>query len=537
MNQKNALRKAHSAKRYPMNKVSFSTPFRFWDHKWALSLTAPILLALSFPPFNVSILQIPAFILLFRLASLCESNREVAYYAYPAFVLWNFFSTYWLMMATIAGGMAAIFANAAIMLIPLLMIRYIFNAGIHPGLASLFAASVWVGYEFLHHNWDLSWPWLTLGNGWSNLTGVIQYISYTGVFGISFWVMLTAALFYSWLEKPDTRILKAGIAVFLLFPLWSAVSLINIHKHHGEPVEVVIVQPNSDSYIRYGGLPSLNALLDKLLQMSDEARTEHTDVIIWPENAIDSSLAINSPYFYRMRDSVNVWDTRLITGTGLIDFYDEGEKPPVTRVSQSGTPFNVYNAAINLQPGRSDQIYKKGRLVPIVERFPFVNFFQRIDRFGWVDWGSLVGYGLGTSSNLFHINGAFTPALICYDSVFSGWVNRFVDEGANFLTIITNDGWWGDSHGHIQHFAFARLRAIEHRMWIARSANNGISGIISPDGKVQVQTEYWTEAAFNFTIYTNNRPTFYSRFGNWIGYLSIIIGVIGLLFTKFSVRK
>jgi apolipoprotein N-acyltransferase len=530
------LRRAHGAKRYPMNKESFSTSFRFWDHKWALALTAPFLLALSFPPFNVSILQIPAFMLLFRVALLCETKRQVIYYIYPSFVLWNLFSTYWLMMATVAGGLAAILANAAIMLIPLLLIRKIFNTGIHPVPASFFAASIWVGYEFLHHNWDLSWPWLTLGNGWSNLTGVIQYISVTGVFGISFWVIFTSALLYSWSEHPKPVILNSGITIFLLFPLWSALSMMTITHDHGKPVEVVIVQPNTDSYIRYGGLPSLNALLDKLLTMSDEVRTEYTDVIIWPENAIDSSITINSPYFDRMRDSVNVWNTRLITGAGLIDFYDEGSRPAVTRKTQAGVPFNVYNAAVNLQPEGISQIYKKGRLVPIVERFPFVEFFSRIDLFGWVDWGSHVGYGLGTTADLFHINGAYTPALICYDSVFSGWVNRFVMEGANFLTIITNDGWWGDSHGHTQHFAFARLRAIEHRMWIARSANNGISGIISPDGKIQAETEYWTEAAFKFTIYTNVRPTFYSRYGNWIGYLSVICGFIGLLFAAYHSR-
>jgi apolipoprotein N-acyltransferase len=104
-----------------------------------------------------------------------------------------------------------------------------------------------------------------------------------------------------------------------------------------------------------------------------------------------------------------------------------------------------------------------------------------------------------------------------------------VHEGAGFLTIITNDGWWGDSAGHKQHFAYARLRAIEQRMWIARSANNGISGIISPDGKVQKKTEYWTEDAFTFTIYNSDHQTFYNRFGDWLGYLSLISVVFGLI--------
>lgn len=500
-----------------------------WNNKWALSLTAPVLLALSFPPFNASILQIPAFIVLFQLSLLCDTKREVTYYAYPSFVLWNLFSTYWLMMATLAGGLAAIFANAAIMLIPLLIIRSFFKSECNPIFVSIFAAATWVSYEFLHHNWDLAWPWLTLGNGWSNLTGVIQYISITGVFGISFWVVLTASLLFLWLKNQSKQLLIAGCVAFLLFPLLSIITFIGIQSSEESPTEVVIIQPNSDSYEQFGGHPNVDSLIDKLLTLSDRVRTDQTDLIIWPENAISTSLTIENRYFNRISDSLKVWNTQLITGSGFFDFYEDTEKPQVYRQTQNGSAYNVYNAALYFRPDIPTEVYKKGELVPIVERFPFVEFFQKIDYYEWVDWASLSGYGLGTTANLFDVNGEKTPALICYDSVFPGWVNQFVAEGADFLTIITNDGWWGDSHGHIQHFAFARLRAIEHRMWIARSANNGISGIISPDGKIQRETEYWTEDAFRFTIYSNTKSTFYSRFGNWIGYLSLALMVVGFV--------
>ncbi|TVR16245.1 MAG: apolipoprotein N-acyltransferase [Balneolaceae bacterium] len=511
--------------------------FVFWDHKWALALTAPVLLALSFPPFNASILQIPAFVLLLRLAVICNTKRQTMFYAYPAFVLWNLFSTYWLMMATVAGGLAAIIANAAIMLIPLLIMRQLFLSRKNLIFAAFIAATAWVSYEYLHHRWDLAWPWLTLGNGWANLTGAIQYITYTGVLGISFWVVFTASLIFAYLNIPSKKHLYSAIAIFFAFPLFSVLSMINLSSYSGNPVNVAVVQPNSDSYQRYGGLPSLNALLDHLLTLSDEARTENTDVIIWPENALDTSLTINSPYFERIRDSLAVWDTKLITGSGLFEFYEEDDRPAVTRQTTDGRFYNVFNAAVFLQPDDPSEIYRKGRLVPIVERFPFVEFFQRIDIFNWINWGDIMGYGLGTTTDQFVVADSKTPALICYDSVFPNWVNRFVQEGAGFLTIITNDGWWGDSHGHIQHFAFARLRAIEHRMWIARSANNGISGIISPDGKVQVETEYWTEAAFPFTIYHSEKRTFYSRHGDWIGALSLISLLLGLIFLKFAPKS
>lgn len=512
--------------------LSYIKTSLFWNHPWTLALTAPVLLALSFPPFNASFLQIPAFIFLIRLSLMCDTKRQVIYYAYPSFVLWNLFSTYWLMMATFAGGLAAILANAAIMLIPLLIIRRAFKSGIHPVLAAFISASAWVGYEFLHHNWDLAWPWLTLGNGWSNLTGVIQFISATGVLGISFWVVLTASIFYAYSEKLKKSLLIWTIAALLIFPALSMISMAGMKQSESEAIEVAIVQPNSDSYARFGGLPSLDALLDKLLRMSGEVVTGNTDVIIWPENALDASLTIRNEYFERIRDSLEVWDTKLITGSGFFEFYDEQNKPPVTRQSNDGRYYKIFNAGIFLQPGAQPEVYRKGRLVPIVERFPFVEFFQAVDVFEWFDWGSLMGYGLGRTADQFEIRSSKTPALICYDSVFPGWVNRFVNDGAGFLTIITNDGWWGDSHGHIQHFAIARLRAIEQRMWIARSANNGISGIISPDGNVKVETEYWTENAFTSTIYHSGHRTIYSRFGDWLGILSLLFVLFGMIFIK-----
>jgi apolipoprotein N-acyltransferase len=504
---------------------------KLWDRPWVLSITASILLAVSFPPFDVAILQIPAFLCLFRINTLSETKREVILYAYPSFVLWNLFTTNWLMMATVAGGVAAILANAALMLIPLLLIRRFQQSNLNPVLTSFFSATIWVSYEFLHHNWDLSWPWLTLGNAWSNLTGVIQYISYTGVFGISFWVVFTSALFYAFIkESKNRRLIITAVTVLLIFPLFSMLSMMTMNYADEQKLEVTIVQPNSDSYQRYGGEASLNALIDKLLRLSNEARTEETDVIIWPENAVDTSLRVTSPQFDVIKDSLQSWNTSLITGFGLIEIYEnQDDQPEVVRESSGGTIYNIYNAALFLNPDQPTEIYRKGRLVPIVERFPFVTFFQQIDIFDWVDWGVIVGYGLGQEPTLFNLNGHQTPALICYDSVFPSWVNQFVHEGAGFLTIITNDGWWGDSAGHKQHFAYARLRAIEQRMWIARSANNGISGIISPDGKVQKKTEYWTEDAFTFTIYNSDHQTFYNRFGDWLGYLSLISVVFGLI--------
>jgi len=507
--------------------------FHLWDEPWALSLFSAILLWLSFPPFNLGLLQIPAIVLLIRLSVISVSVRQMIFYAYPSFVLWNLLSTYWLMMATVTGGLAAITANAALMLIPLGLIRYLFQKVLQPVLSSLLAAAIWVSYEYLHHQWDLAWPWLTLGNAWSNLTTIIQYISVTGVWGISFWVVFTAALTYQSIVTRSKSIQKLAAVVLFSVPILSLISIPTIQQPEDRPLNVLIVQPNSDSYEDYGGHATHDDLITHLLTLSDDGRTDSTDLIIWPENAINSPITLGSYTISRIRDSLDVWNTELITGSSYLKLYDEDTAPALTRGVRNNRQFNIYNAAFHLSPSYTE-IYEKGRLVPVVERFPFIEFFHAIDHFNWVDLGSHMGYGLGSEATVFSMDEGKTPALICYDSVFPGWVNQFVNNGADFLTIVTNDGWWGDSHGHIQHFAYARLRAIEQRRWIARSANNGISGVISPDGRVQIETEYWTEDVISHQIYRSSHITIYARFGDWLPLFMLIFSTGGLLYVKFK---
>lgn len=510
---------------------------QLWNRPWVLSLLSAILLWLSFPPYNLGLLQIPAFVLLFRLSVISVSVRQMIYYAYPSFILWNLLTTYWLMMATVTGGIAAIVANAALMLLPLWLIRKLFLSKMNPIAAAFVAAAAWVSYEFLHHQWDLAWPWLTLGNAWSDLTGVIQYISVTGVWGVSFWVVFSAALAYQSVVTNSKAVLKSAAIIFFAFPVFSALAMINIEQPTDRPIDVVIVQPNSDSYQRYGGYSSLEDLVSHLLNLSNQARSDSTDLIIWPENALDASITLQNQHIVRIQDSLRAWNTELITGSGYLKYYPEDRVPSLTRGDHNGRHFNVYNAAFHLHSRREPAVYEKGRLVPVVERFPFVQFFNTIDYYSWIDWGGLMNYGLGSKATVFEIEDGTTPALICYDSVFPGWVNQFVGNGADFLTIITNDGWWGDSAGHVQHFAYARLRAIEQRRWIARSANNGISGVISPDGKIQLETDFWVEEAFEYRLYRSDHKTFYARFGDWLPILMLFVSTGGMVLVYFTPRQ
>jgi apolipoprotein N-acyltransferase len=510
----------------------------FFKNYWVISISAGILLGLSFPPINLSFLSFPAFILMFHLVHKTDSYKQLAYYSYAGFVVWNLIGTYWLMMASLPAGIAAILANSVLMTIPLCLAKFFSEKSKSPILIALLQTSAWVGYELLHHNWDLSWTWLAIGNAWSNWIGIIQYISVTGFLGISFWVVLTSALIYQLLLKKDRRLLYTTLVAFILFPVWSMV-LFNLNEVETDPkdkVEVAIIQPNHDSYQDYGGMSGLAEVMDSLMSLTESTITPETELVIWPENAIDGAIFSKSRTANRLSDSARSWNTNFIVGTGLFKTYDSTTNELYRGTVQgSGLPYNYFNATLFVGSDGSISDYEKANLVPMVERIPFVEQLAAIDVFNWVDWGSIAGFGKGRTPDMLETSTFSSPGLICYDSVYPSWIREFVKQDATFITIITNDGWWGNTSGHLQHFAYARLQAIEFDRWIARSANNGISGIIAPNGKVVTKTDYWVRTGFTTPVYNRYTETLYTRFGNWLPIFSLIL--TGSFWLLFLLRK
>jgi apolipoprotein N-acyltransferase len=127
--------------------------------------------------------------------------------------------------------------------------------------------------------------------------------------------------------------------------------------------------------------------------------------------------------------------------------------------------------------------------------------------------------------------------IICYESIYGEFVAKQASQGADFLCILTNDGWWGNSPGHKQHFSFAKLRAIENRKWVARSANTGISGFIDEKGHIIQQSKYWTPDALKQTIRKGNKTTVYAMFGDYLGVIAFILLFPMLVWSFFKKNK
>jgi len=502
---------------------------KIWNTKWGLSLTAGLLLGLSFPPFPFPYLIPFAFILLFRLSDKTNSLKELAYYSYVGFVFWNIIVTYWLCMATVAGGIAAILANSVVMTLPMVVIKYFRDRTKNVYLLSILTASSWVTYEFLHHRWDLAWPWLSLGNAFSSTPWLIQYISITGPLGITFWILIIATLLYRLVLKAN-RTLSLILAIIILVPAaLSIYQYFTVSITAPKKMQVLVIQPNYNSYLDLAGYSNAYTPLKKIIAFTDSNRTDSTDLILWPENAVQAGITQHSAFSNLLSRKSQEWHTTLITGATLFYYYPPNKHPLVVRKAGPHRYYNVFNAAMGYQPDGSITYYEKAKLVPLVERVPFVTFLKKVIPFN-IDWGQISGYGRGRKVKDFNTGSGRITALVCYDEDFPNWVRQFVNKGSDVISVITNDGWWGKSSGYIQHFEYARLRAIENHRYVVRSANNGISCVIANNGKVLKQTKYWTRVAFRSEIPEMHYETIYTRYGDWLGYVTMIITFAGIVF-------
>jgi apolipoprotein N-acyltransferase len=240
----------------------------------------------------------------------------------------------------------------------------------------------------------------------------------------------------------------------------------------------------------------------------------------WQENIT------SNPYYQPIFEFAKQHPTiTILSGIETFKNYGAVKETPTAHTSSSGMYYDAFNAAIAIKAGEPIQLYNKSKLVPGVESLPsFLRFMSPVfEQFG----GSTGGYGKSTNSAVFKMTGTgiVSAPIICYESIYGEYVNSYVQQGANLLTIITNDGWWGNTPGHKQHLSYARLRAIETRRWVARSANTGISAIINDVGQI-VEQQPWNKAAIiKYNIPLNNKITFYVKYGDYI----LLTGLLGTL--------
>lgn len=466
---------------------------------------------------------------------------------YIGLLLWNAFTTYWVMKATVGGGLMAIVANSALMTLPFVLFHWLRQRLKWPWVAAFTGLiTSWLSLELLHLNWQLAWPWLNLGNCFATRPDWVQWYEYTGALGGSLWILLVNGLLFQLLsaalpglngeKRPSAALSGTFLLMVLAGPLILS-ALIPTKENYPDKVNVVAVQPNVDPYEDKFNKSAYDRQLTNLLTLSDSALSQQTSLVLWPETSLPGSYQeesfLRQPRIRRvMRFLDSHPQTALLTGLNSYEVYKR-PRTPTARSGSNGRYYDVFNAAAALDTTYEPVFYHKSKLVPGVEQMPYPSALGFLESLAIEMGGTSGSLGSQEAASVIHLSNDLTIApVICYESVFGDYVGDYIQEGANLITVITNDGWWGDTDGYRQHFAYSVLRAIEMRRSIARSANTGISGFIRPDGEVVKKTEYWKAGTISCSVPLKKEVTFYAAYGDYLGHLStgvvmIILGLAG----------
>lgn len=517
---------------------------------YLLVLLSSTLLILSFPytgsftPF-VFVGLVPLFILRQQFLASSKKPWKLGLWIYLSFLLWNLGTTWWVANASVSGAIFAFTINTLLMTLVFGLWSFI-DRKIHTRYSFFMLIPIWLLFEFGHHRWDLSWPWLTMGNYFSVRTGWVQWYEWTGTLGGSAWILLVNILVFR-LYQVYREVAKRNQYIFtilgvLLVPIVISqlLQVFAIPSLQPKQLHVVIVQPNIDPYKEKFTISATNeGFADSIVALANRHVTAQTDLVLAPETALPLSFQEERLHTFAFGQSlaaqVQKWPhANLLIGASTVRIFKQKLSVASTPIPNSSEWYESYNSSVLLTKTAPPQYVHKSKLVPGVELVPFSAYLPFLSAIAIENGGSSGTLGVEKEPKVMAIQPdvdknqtnkeAQTVTLapiICYESIYGDFVRRQVQKGAQALCILTNDGWWGNTPGYKQHFSFARLRAIENRRWVLRSANTGTSGSIDPSGKIIKKTPYWVKTAFSQSIQLRSDQTFYTTYGDWLAGISI----------------
>ena len=520
---------------------------------YLLALLSSTLLIFSFPytgsftPF-VFIGFVPLLLLRQQFLATDKKPWKLGLWTYLSFLLWNIGTTWWVANASISGGIFAFTVNALLMTLVFGSWSFI-DRKINTRYSFLLLIPIWILFEFGHHRWDLSWPWLTLGNYFSVRTDWVQWYEWTGTLGGSDWILLVNLLLFS-LYNVYRDVAKRNQNIFtiigiLFLPIVVSQILLpfatSLAVKKPNYLNAVVLQPNIDPYTeKFAASASNEAFTDSLINLANRHVTSQTNLVIAPETALPLSFLEDKLHTFafgqQLQEQVSKWPkVDLLIGASTVKIFDTKQSVASTPIPNTSQWYESYNSSVLLTKKEAPQYAHKSKLVPGVELVPFSAYLPFLSALAIENGGTSGTLGIEKEPKILSVDQVKLAPIICYESIYGDFVRQQVQKGAQLLCIITNDGWWGNTPGYQQHFSFARLRAIETRRWVLRSANTGTSGSIDQRGKVIKKTPYWTKASFAQTVTLRSDQTFYTKYGDWPAGLSL--SWILLAFSIFFMAK
>ena len=494
----------------------------------------------AWPTWGVAPLALIGFVPLLLLENRVAQGEKgrLFWLSFMSFLIWNVATTWWVWNATPAAT-AAWILNALFMTIVFQMFHLTKKKVCNKPWGNFFLIPYWMAFELLTYHWAAKWPWLNLGNVFSTQHEWIQWYEYTGVAGGTLWILLVNILFTNvllYFKTKEKKPLLINLGVELLVVLLPIIISTSIYKHYedqGEDTEVIVVQQNCDPWNEQFDSSSYDKVIQNNINLSLPLVTPNTRFVVSSESAIqegiwleriDNSQALKTLHNYIQRFP----QMAFIIGGTTYEWVPKGMEDdfPARQIEGSNKYYYCHNSALLIDTVNI-QHRNKSQLTPGVEAIPeWMGFLK--------NFSITMGIARGTlktdpESKMMEFDGHKVGAAICYESAFGEYVSSFCKKGADLLFVITNDGWWGHTPGYRQHFEFSKLRAIECRRCIARSANTGRSGFINQRGDVLQQTHYWVPDAIRETLKANTKVTFYAQHGDYLSRIAVYLSFVLLI--------
>jgi apolipoprotein N-acyltransferase len=515
-----------------------------------LSLLSGILMTLAWVKvMSFGFIMLVAFIpLLFMEDYISHNNKDKRFcstfafiYSYPAFFIFTFVNTWWISNASPIGYIVPV-AEAAFMSIVFQLYSYTKKVAKQRQGAYFFIIFYWLTFEYIQYNWDINFPWLNLGNSFASYPILIQWYSVLGMEGGTLWILLSNILIYLCIlslrtnhnsqvstPKPSFfhRYKYVLFAILILVvPITWSIILWNTYKDDSSSSsKVLVVQPNLDPYTEQYVL-SPQEVIYRVENIASPYMDKDIDFLVLPESCIQEyaweDLLLDTWSIQELtKFNQKTTDCQIIAGISSRKLLPEGIKTEAAREvnNMKGRYFESCNTALmfNSAVSLSDiQLRHKSVLVVGVEKLPFKKYLPFVENLALNMGGTVGTLGIDASATNFYEKkkNIQVGVPICWESIDGEYTRQFVNNGANFLQIITNVGWWGDTPGYKQYFAISRLRAIENRRYVSICANTGISGLINAKGQVLTKSKYWTQDALKYDVPNLHQKTFFSLHGD-----------------------
>ena len=511
---------------------------RFW-----IPLLCGLGYSLCLPPFSsllhpaltpMPFLAFAALIPFFFFATRTPRRRAFIYtYIYCAAMVLG--QHYWIGFVTAEGFWALVLIGVA--LISLVWGALYFAAALLfrlcmrklPRMYIIVYPAVWVLVEYSRTLTDLAFPWSYLGYSAVGLLPLAQFSSFTGVWGLSYIIVLGNVVIWELLRAYKANVSSGDNSPlrqkWLIFGIWAALVTgifvwggfrMNTEPPAGETARVALMQTYMDQF--NWGRNSLDTAVTISDSMITAVAKETPDFIIFAESALLCYLSRRTD----IKQSVFLWEQ--YTGVPILLGSLHWERSADAAVGDRDK-FDVYNTAFLVKDGQLIP-YHKILLVPFSEIMPFEAQFPIISR---INLGG-AGFKRGQSESIFRVSGKLEIApYICYEIIFPSFVRRRLQESTNLLVNITNDGWFGRSSGPYQHAAMAQMRSIENGITLARAANSGISMHVDPYGRILSRTRLYTRDIVVDDIPTYRIMTYYTRYGDWFVALCAALVMAGII--------